>query len=254
MTQDEPLMAPSAAEVSMVEPDAVRQIRALRDQGWGVKRLAREFEMSRNTVRRYLRGAPEVQVRPRARRMGEATVAAALELFDQIAEGNAVVIAQELARAGVDVSLRTVQRAVAPRRRQLRAAELATCRFETRPGQQMQIDFGQKRVSIAGVEVIVHLLVAVLGYSRRIFVKAFLAERQDEWREGIAAAFVHFGGVTTQVLGDNARALVIRRDPETGAVIYHPGYEQFCRDWDITPRSCAPYRARTKGKTESGVK
>jgi hypothetical protein len=28
----------------------------------------------------------------------------------------------------------------------------------------------------------------------------------------------------------------------------------FCRDWDVQPRSCAPYRARTKGKVESGVK
>ena len=28
----------------------------------------------------------------------------------------------------------------------------------------------------------------------------------------------------------------------------------FCRDWDVQPRACAPYRARTKGKTEAGVK
>ena len=40
----------------------------------------------------------------------------------------------------------------------------------------------------------VHLLVAVLSYSRRILVKAFLAERQDDWLEGVAAALVHFGG------------------------------------------------------------
>ncbi|OJH33439.1 hypothetical protein BON30_48585 [Cystobacter ferrugineus] len=25
-------------------------------------------------------------------------------------------------------------------------------------------------------------------------------------------------------------------------------------DWDVTPKACGPYRARTKGKTESGVK
>ena len=29
---------------------------------------------------------------------------------------------------------------------------------------------------------------------------------------------------------------------------------EFCKDWDITPKACGPYRARTKGKTESGVK
>jgi hypothetical protein len=93
-----------------------------------------------------------------------------------------------------------------------------------------------------------------LSYSRRLFVKAFLSERQDDWREGIAAAFTHFGGVPRTLLGDNARALVMGRDHATGTVIFHPAYLAFCRDWDVQPRACAPYRARTKGKTEAGVK
>jgi hypothetical protein len=37
-------------------------------------------------------------------------------------------------------------------------------------------------------------------------------------------------------------------------VVFTPAYLAFCRDWDVVPRACAPYRARTKGKTESGVK
>ena len=67
-------------------------------------------------------------------------------------------------------------------------------------------------------------------------------------------AFRHFGGVSRTLLGDNARALVARRDRETATVMFTPAYLQFCRDWDVEPRACAPYRARTKGKTESGVK
>ncbi len=139
-------------------------------------------------------------------------------------------------------------------RREQRVAQLATVRVETAPGDQLQIDFGQKRVQIAGTWVRVFLLVAVLSYSRRLFVKAFLNERQDDWREGIAGAFVHFGGVPRTLLGDNARALVVGRDRGTGTVIFHPAYLAFCRDWDVQPRACAPYRARTKGKTEAGVK
>jgi hypothetical protein len=133
-------------------------------------------------------------------------------------------------------------------------AEVATVRVETAPGDQLQVDFGQKYVQIGGARVRVFLLVAVLSYSRRIFVKAFLNERQADWREGLAAAFRHFGGVPRVVLGDNARALVLGRDRATGTVTFHPGYLAFCRDWDVQPRACAPYRARTKGKTEAGVK
>jgi transposase len=77
----------------------------------------------------------------------------------------------------------------------------------------------------------IHLLVAVSSYSRRIFVKAFLHERQDEWREGLAAAFQHFGGVPRTVVGDNARALVSGRDAATSTVHFHPAYLPFCRDW-----------------------
>src|SRR5207247_10947970 len=98
-----------------------------------------------------------------------------------------------------------VQEAVAPRRRELRALQLATVRYETAPGHQMQVDFGQKRVRIGERTVVVHLLVAVLSYSRRIFVKAFLAERGDDWRDGIAQAVRRVGGVPRRVLGASAR-------------------------------------------------
>lgn len=123
-----------------------------------------------------------------------------------------------------------MQKVLAPRRRELRALQLATVRYETAPGHQMQVDFGQKRVQIGERLVVVHLLVAVLSYSRRLFVKAFLAERGDDWREGIAEAFRHFGGVPRTVLGDNARALVVRHDRHAQVVVFHPGYLAFCRD------------------------
>jgi len=240
----------------MLEPEVVRQVRGLREQGWGVKRIARELGIARNTVRRYVRGglAAEVQTRPHRRRLSGETLREAEQLFDGAAEGNAVVVKKLLEERGITVSERTCQQYLQERRRLQRAAEVATVRFETAPGHQMQVDFGQKLVCIAGELVRIHLLVAVLSFSRRIFVRAFLRERQDDWREGIAAAFRHFGGVTRVVLGDNPKALVRDHDRTTGNVVFHPSYLQFCRDWDVEPRACAPYRARTKGKTESGVK
>lgn len=247
---------PSETEVSMVEPELVRQARSLTGQGWSIRQVARELGLARNTVRRYVRGGElaEVQRRPGAWRLTVRDRELAQELFEGQAEGNAVVVAELLAEHGVKASVRTVQRVIQPRRREKAAAQLATVRFETEPGHQMQIDFGEKWVSIRGERVKVHLLAAVLGYSRRIFVKAFLSERQDDWREGIAAAFRQFGGVPQVVLGDNARALVSGRDGATGHVRFNPAYLQFCRDWGVTPRACGPYRARTKGKVESGVK
>jgi hypothetical protein len=147
-----------------------------------------------------------------------------------------------------------VQRVLKAHRTALRCSQLASVRFETAPGKQMQIDFGEKRVSIGGVKTRLYFFVAVLGYSRRIFVRAFVSQRHDDWREGIVAAFEHFGGVPETLLIDNPKAMVLEHKAVSRQVTLHPAFAAFCKDWDVEPRACAPYRARTKGKTESGVK
>jgi transposase len=58
-------------------------------------------------------------------------------------------------------------------------AARASVRFETRPGEQMQIDFGERRIEIGGVPTRVPLFVATLGYSRRLHVRAFGHDQRD---------------------------------------------------------------------------
>ena len=245
---------PTQEDTRMIKPEVVDRIRKLAAQGLGTKRIARLVGVSRNSVRRYLAGATVGdQQRHAARRLDDATLREVQDLYGTVAEGNAVVIQQELAARGLSVPLRTLQRAVAPLRQEQRAEALATVRFETPPGQQMQIDFGEKVVRIAGQRVKVYLMTAVLGYSRRLFVRACLAQRQDDWLEGLDQAFRHFGGLTEQILCDNASPLVTSHDRQTGEVVWNPGFEAFCRDRGLTAVACRPRRARTKGKIERGV-
>src|SRR5467141_3016836 len=229
--------APLRVEVPMVAAEVVRQMGRLAELGWGAKRIARELRVARNTVRRYLRGAPaEVQEHLAARCLDAAARAEALRLFDGEAEGNAVVVARLLRDHGVAASVRTVQRAVEHRRRSQRASQVATVRFETAPGEQMQVDVGQRLVRIAGALVRVFFVCAVLGFSRRLFVRAFLSARQDDWREGIAGAFRRFGGVPRSLLIDNDGALVIGRDEATQTARLHPAFAAFCRDFGVERR------------------
>ena len=241
-------------EVKMRLPEEIEAVLRLHRQGWGTRRIAVALGMSRNTVRRYLRQggwcAYKQPERPRKLAGLETWLA---ERFRQH-RGNAEVVRQELAdELGVSVSLRTVERAVAPLRPQLRAEARATVRFETAPGRQLQIDFGQRRVWIGGERITIHLFVATLGYSRRLYVQAFGHQRQSAWLSGLEGAFRHFGGVPREVLVDNARALVEHHDPSSREVRFNARFHAFCRYWDIQPRACAPFRARTKGKDERGV-
>jgi len=235
-------------------PEEVQAMLLLASRGWGSKRISREFGCSRNTVKRYLKLGTW-------QGYGGSGRAKSLDgLKDWIAEafhkhrGNADVIRQELkAEHGLDVSLRTVERAVAPLRKELRTESVATVRFETPPGRQLQIDFGQREVKIAGQLTRVFLFVATLGYSRRIYAEAFVSERQSSWFSGLESAFRHFGGTTEEILMDNASSLVKVHDRLTREVLFNERFSAFCRSWKVTPRACAPYRARTKGKDERGV-
>lgn len=238
----------------MLTPDEVTAMVRLHELGWGTRRIAGELGCSRNAVRRYLKqGGWAAYRRPRRRRRLDG-------LEDWLAErfrrhrGNCAVVRQDLAREqGIEVSLRTVERAVAPLRQALRAEARACVRFETPPGKQLQIDFGQARVVIGGAKVVVFLFVATLGYSRRPFVQAFRHERQSAWFDGLEGAFRHYGGVPREVLLDNPRALVDHHDAATREVRFNARFMAFASYWGFRARACAPYRARTKGKDERGV-
>ena len=85
----------------------------------------------------------------------------------------------------------------------------------------------------------------------RCYVAVFLHERQSAWLQGLEGTFRHFGGVPQEVLLDNARALVTEHNVQTREVKFNDRFHAFCRYWGVTPRACAPYRARPR-KDERG--
>ena len=165
---------PSIGEDEMIETNDAVRIVLLREQGLGIRQIMREMSISRNTVRKYVRNGGVVEYRstqPRKGVLNGEEEWLRKKFFQH--DGNADVIRQELlSEKGVRVSLRTVERAVKGYREELRRKKQATVRFETPPGFQMQIDFGEKKVKIGGEQERVHLFVAKLGFSRRMYILA----------------------------------------------------------------------------------
>jgi transposase len=77
------------------------------------------------------------------------------------------------------------------------------------PG-EAQADFGEALVMVAGVERKAHYLAMDLPHSDDCFVAAFPAETTEAFLEGHVRAFAYFGGVPTRILYDNSKIAVAR--------------------------------------------
>lgn len=78
------------------------------------------------------------------------------------------------------------------------------------PPGEAQADFGEALVEIAGVEQKAHYLAMDLPHSDDCFVVAFPAETTEAFLEGHVQAFAYFGGVPTRILYDNTKIAVAR--------------------------------------------
>lgn len=235
----------------MVTETVVEQVVAALGRGEPVTAVARAYGLDRKTVRTWGRYGG---YRPRARRpMVSQLDPFRLWMTQRAPEVgfNAAVVFRELQEQGFRGSSVIVRRAVQPLR-QAATSSRATVRFETAPGAQAQVDFGQVRVWIGDVLVPAQIFVMTLGYSRRCFAVAFPRQRLRDWLAGHELAFQHFGGVTDMIVVDNAKAMVLRHTRD--ATTWHPTYADFAGYYGFRPWACAPYRPQTKGKVESGVK
>jgi len=243
------------SEAEMVGKERWEEIRRLRfERQFGLSQIARELGLDRKTVRRCLR---QSTWRPYQRAaVGETLLTTHEEFLLRRApevQYSARILYQELRRdrhyAG---SYETVKRFVAPLRELQAQAELTQTRFETPPGQQSQIDWGQSLVPFRSGSRSVHFFILTLGYSRRGFYDATADERLAQLLESHERAFDHFGGHTKEHLYDRPRTICY---PDGGGrVVWNPTFKAFADYWGFEPRVCRPYRARTKGKVESGVK
>ena len=225
------------------------EIKVLARQGLGIKAIARELGLSRNTVRKYLRGSgqpPRYKARtPRPCK---------LDLFkgylhERIEAARphwipATVLLREIQGRGYTGGISQLKAYIAPFRHR---PEEPLVRFETPAGRQLQVDFTIIR---RGREPL-RAFVATLGYSRATFVRFSEREDSEAWLSGLREAFAYFGGVPEEALFDNAGAIILERDAYgEGLHRWHPRLAALADEYGFRPRVCRPYRAKTKGKVE----
>jgi transposase len=165
-------------------------------------------------------------------------------------ELSAVRVREEIARDGYTGSAIVV-------RRYLRAIRPARGRVyqevHYEPAQAMQVDWGEcGRVQVGATTRRVSVFVAVLCYSRMIYIEFTLSQRKAEFYRGVVHALEFFAGSPRAIIVDNLKAAVLNGSGR--AACFHPEFLALCGHFCLQPIACERRDPESKGIVEGGVR
>jgi transposase len=204
-------------------PEPIRQsVQTLLAQGHSLRTVSRLLKLSRNSVRRIVRGAG-----PRGEPCApcsEATLAAVRQAMAR-AQGNASRALQLLAEQGLELSYSTLTRWI--RRAQIREPPARAGQYVFGPGEEMQHDTSPHRVTIGGRSVSAQCAGLVLACSRRLFIQYYPRFTRFEAKQFLLEAARFMDGVARRCVIDNTSVLVASG---TGAeAVFAPEIVAFAR-------------------------
>lgn len=147
---------------NMLSKTDIVQLKTLAANKLSIRRISELTGFARNTISKYLKGAEPV-MRPKseqARWLQDKRERLRQEFFDSGC--NCAVVQRNLQEQGVRIGLRQLQRFSEPLRLQYKYVRKYCRRYETAPGDHMQIDFCEKTVMVNDEAVKIHVFVAIL--------------------------------------------------------------------------------------------
>lgn len=242
-------------------------IRRLAQDGWGIRRIARYLNHSRETIRKALvwDGKPHKYKLSKPRQGSAATVEIIAEVRavlerDRVAprkqRHSALQIHGQLAAKfpAHQIGESTVRRVVRRLKEELRAVPDVTLPLYFAPGEETQVDWGEATIILDGVEQVANYLVLTLCFSRRVFAMAFPSQRQESFLEAHARSFEYFGGRTERLAYDNL-STAVKNILRGGAREENETFLGFRGYYGFAARFCTPGQegAHEKGRVERRV-
>lgn len=225
-----------------------------------LRQIARELHVSRRTIGKALASAAADVYTRKAPRPAPILGPYKDRIDELLAENEKLppkqrytgpLICKELAQAGYQGSEPTVRGYIAQRRREKRRPKVYLP-LEFDPATDAQADWGEAVVEIAGERSTVQIFYLRLCYSRKLFMMAFPAQKQEAFFEGHVQAFHYFGGVPHRITYDNLKAAVQkilegRSRQEQAAFVGLRSHYLFASHF------CTPGQGNQKGGVEHAV-
>ena len=230
------------------------------ESGIPLRRIARERNLSRNTVRKAVRFgetpfryARKSQPRPK---LGPWTGE-----LDRLLEENrqrhcharlpVTRLHQELVSLGYDGGYDAVRRYAAAWRheRQRSYPQPAAVPVRFQPGEAYRFDWSQENVVLGGRATRVHVAHVRLCHSHMFFLQAYPGATREMWCDAHERAFEFFGGSCRTGIYNHMKPSV-RRLVAVTAGKFKPELRELCDHYRIRPAACMPGQDWERGATE----
>lgn len=241
----------------MVDKELIRKLVLVK--GWSIREIARNMNVSRQTVRKCLQDAAPPKYQLKESRPAPVVDHVKAVIDQWLAEDvqrppkqrhTARRIHQRLVdEYGFQGAESTVRRYVAMKRGDTQEVFVP---LEFEMGSRAFCDWGQAQAVIDGKEVTIHLFCMRLAASRDYFVVAFPHERQEAFFEGHRLAFEFWGGVPAVISYDNlataVKKILTGRDREE-----QDAFSALRAHYLFDSHFCTPGKGNEKGSVENLV-
>ncbi len=215
--------------------------------------IARRLHCSRHTVTAALKlQQPPTRTAARRGSLLEPYLDQVQALLSKYPDLSAVRIREEIARGphgytGSATLVRRYLRKVRPARGRVYGE------VHYKPAQAMQVDWGDcGYVQVGATRRKVSVFVAVLCYSRLLYIEFALSQRKAEFYRGLVNALTFFGGSPRSVIFDNLKTAVLNGAGRSAC--FHPEFLGLCGYFCMQPLACAARDPESKGVVEGSVR
>ena len=234
----------------MIDKRTIFEIHRLKHLGWSERKIARHLRIDRGSVKKYVSNPDVVQQRPNRTSKLDPYRDQIKDILDDDPTISAPVVLQQLEGfTGKITIVRDYLRQLRGKRKQ----RIAYARFESAPGEQMQVDWGHfGSLEYGDTKRKLYALVVIESFSRMLYVRFTHSQKQYSLHSCLLEAFTWFGGCPKQLVVDNMATAVVER---LGSVVrFNDTFLDFLCRFAIEPVACNPGSPYEKGKVESGVK
>lgn len=233
----------------MIKLEVLMDIRSMARRGYSQRAIARMTGLHRDTIKKYLQSAkPTYKGINRDSQLNpyKALIDGWLSQQDyQASRIYELVMVQ-----GFKGSYSTVRRYVETLKE--KRDHVSYIRFETMPGQQAQVDFGDFAIECAdGSKMTIYCFIMVLGFSRRMYIEFISRCTMTNFLSCHQRAFKFFGGIPAEILYDNMKNVVIKK--LVGSVEWNQTFLSFCVHYGFKPLTTPAYSPWAKGKVERPI-